>query len=708
MFKFRKKQEKNSITTLDPEQKERLDASVKQYRDQSRKEAFRATLLLGCALVIFLLVLCGGAAILFGTYTITFDLGDGSDPIYETYDLNSGAINLGIPVRSGYHFEGWTGSNGSKPNRDVTVGRGQIGNLSYTANWTDQLTVTCQDWIIDAKGNLIQEITSDVDTFLKSGDSSKDYKVVDREIQVKSGNEVDPARWGNDKSYKAYSDAYMFVGNSGKIKVTEDDIIVYRYFYPVLDVNYLLDDVRPSSLELADADIGRFDLYVDDKRVVQDASDFCSAVAYGSKYEVRMKDINIKYEYVDDGSGFGTMGNSRQNIDISFVTRQVDGEYTVTCEDWVIDANGNRIMEITDSVDNYLNAGKSAKKYAASERQITANSGDVISAATWGSDESRNAYHSDYMYVSCSDDITVTRNNMKVYRYFYPVLDINADVDGEWRSNTKPIAKFNLYVDGELVAENTYDFCQGIPAGSSYRIELTGYDDWTYVYKPGYADDTTIGKYQRTVRLNFKQRSGDSYVSIEDWVVDKDNNRIREITEEVDSYLSSENNQRNYTLQPRIIRASQGEVIDASLIGNDETRKSYSTVYDYIGSSGEILVEGNNTTIYRYFYPVLDVNGLINGKDRGNLGETVFSMFVDGKLVKYGVDDFCQGVPFGSEYEIRNLRLADGYEYIEDEENEENNLSGVMGDEYKSVRLTINSTPEEETTDEAASENSGG
>ncbi|WP_026520079.1 hypothetical protein [Butyrivibrio sp. FCS006] len=649
---------------------------------------FHVTLLLFVIVVIVLFMLIGSAVILFSTYTITLDLGDESEPMVETYNINSGAIDLGIPTREGFRFVGWTGSNGDKPSRNVTVGNGRLGNLSFTANWSDQLNVTCQDWIVDAKGTPVQEITSDIDKFLKDGKSTKNYKAQERTVQVKNGDKINPSRWGDDKAYKVYHSDYMYVGNSGEITVTEDEMVVYRYFYPVLDVNYRLDGVSPSENEIADGDVGRFDLYVDDKLVTAEAWDFCGGVPFGSKYEVVPKNTNPAYKYDEEAELSGVMGSTRNNVDISFATRQ--GEYTVRCEDWVIDEKGDRKLEITDKIDSYLSAGKSGRKYPVVNRELAASKGDVVSAADWGCDPSYNAYSEDFMYVSCSDEITVNRDNMTVYRYFYPVLDIAADVNGNQADNTKGLGRFNLYVNGKLEAEDVYDFRQGIPAQARYRVEMSGYDDWSCEYKPSVADELTMGSYARTMRLKFVPREGDSYVTIEDWLVDAHDNRIRQITDETDAYLTAGKSSKGYTLQPRIIRAQSGDVLDPALFGNDEERKSYSDVYDYVGASGETTVEGNNTVLYRYFYPVLDVNGLIDGNLKGNLGDVAtFSVYVDGRRVDSDLNDFCDGVPCGSKYEIRDIEVADGYEYVD-----EGVTAGVMGDEVTSMQLTINSIGE--------------
>lgn len=53
------------------------------------------------------------------------------------------SFTLPTPTRTGYTFTGWTGSNGTTPQKTVTINKGTRGNLSYTANWSaNQYSVT--------------------------------------------------------------------------------------------------------------------------------------------------------------------------------------------------------------------------------------------------------------------------------------------------------------------------------------------------------------------------------------------------------------------------------------------------------------------------------------------------------------------------------------------------------------------------------------
>ena len=70
------------------------------------------------------------------TYSITYNLGGGSVSGNPTsYNIESAAITLKNPTRTGYTFTGWTGNNGTTPQTSVSIPSGSTGNKSYTANW---------------------------------------------------------------------------------------------------------------------------------------------------------------------------------------------------------------------------------------------------------------------------------------------------------------------------------------------------------------------------------------------------------------------------------------------------------------------------------------------------------------------------------------------------------------------------------------------
>ena len=80
-------------------------------------------------------------------YSISYTLNGGSVSGNPTsYNVETASFTLKSPTRTEYIFTGWTGSNGSTPQTNVTISKGSTGNKSYTANWkcndTTKPTVT--------------------------------------------------------------------------------------------------------------------------------------------------------------------------------------------------------------------------------------------------------------------------------------------------------------------------------------------------------------------------------------------------------------------------------------------------------------------------------------------------------------------------------------------------------------------------------------
>ena len=77
-------------------------------------------------------------------YTITYDLAGGTADNVTTYNIESDAITLTNPTRTGYDFAGWTGTDLDDATETVTIDHGSTGDRSYTATWTasDNIALT--------------------------------------------------------------------------------------------------------------------------------------------------------------------------------------------------------------------------------------------------------------------------------------------------------------------------------------------------------------------------------------------------------------------------------------------------------------------------------------------------------------------------------------------------------------------------------------
>ena len=70
-------------------------------------------------------------------YTITYNLNGGTVTGNPTgYTIESAAITLNNPTKTGYTFAGWTGTDLAGAQMNVTIPTGSTGDRAYTATWT--------------------------------------------------------------------------------------------------------------------------------------------------------------------------------------------------------------------------------------------------------------------------------------------------------------------------------------------------------------------------------------------------------------------------------------------------------------------------------------------------------------------------------------------------------------------------------------------
>ena len=87
-----------------------------------------------------------------GYYTISYDYdgGTASNPI--SYSVTQDDFTLTAPTKEGYTFTGWTGSNGDTPQKDVTIKKGTVENLSFKANWSINYYYLDLNSVVDDNG----------------------------------------------------------------------------------------------------------------------------------------------------------------------------------------------------------------------------------------------------------------------------------------------------------------------------------------------------------------------------------------------------------------------------------------------------------------------------------------------------------------------------------------------------------------------------
>lgn len=69
------------------------------------------------------------------TYSISYDLNGGSMSEQKNNYTVEDIFTLPIPIRDGYQFDGWTGTNLTSPTKEVII-ENDIGDRNYIANWS--------------------------------------------------------------------------------------------------------------------------------------------------------------------------------------------------------------------------------------------------------------------------------------------------------------------------------------------------------------------------------------------------------------------------------------------------------------------------------------------------------------------------------------------------------------------------------------------
>ncbi len=119
------------------------------------------------------------------TYNINYTLGDNAQvgvPNPTSYTVESSTITLNNPVRSGYVFAGWSGtdidSSDGKFAQTVTIYKGSTGNRNYTANWkVEEYHITYDLNGGEAIGN-IEYYTINTPTFTLNNPTKVGYNFV--------------------------------------------------------------------------------------------------------------------------------------------------------------------------------------------------------------------------------------------------------------------------------------------------------------------------------------------------------------------------------------------------------------------------------------------------------------------------------------------------------------------------------------------------
>lgn len=245
-------------------------------------------------------------------YTISYNLNGGAVVVSNptSYNIETPTFALHNPTKLGYVFVGWTGSNGTIPQKAVSIYKGSTGNKSYKANWTAaDIGYTVNHYVMDINGNYPSTPTK---TERLSG-------FTDTSVTAKRLN------LGNGFTYPDVQ----------TVKVKADGTTVVNYYYIrnkyTLDLNGLISSVlRPNLTEEVDSQTfiaGKATVTVNGKVLATNETDFCQMVYYGSSYKITTIP-EAGYSIIGNTTIEGTMPASDKTVTIT-INANKDTKYIV-------------------------------------------------------------------------------------------------------------------------------------------------------------------------------------------------------------------------------------------------------------------------------------------------------------------------------------------------------------------------------------------
>ena len=245
-------------------------------------------------------------------YTISYNLNGGAVVVSNptSYNIETPTFALHNPTKLGYVFVGWTGSNGTIPQKAVSIYKGSTGNKSYKANWTAaDIGYTVNHYVMDINGNYPSTPTK---TERLSGFT--DTSVTAKRLSLGNGF--------------TYPDVQT-------VKVKADGTTVVNYYYIrnkyTLDLNGLISSVlRPNLTEEVDSQTfiaGKATVTVNGKVLATNETDFCQMVYYGSSYKITTVP-EAGYSIIGNTTIEGTMPASDKTVTIT-INANKDTKYIV-------------------------------------------------------------------------------------------------------------------------------------------------------------------------------------------------------------------------------------------------------------------------------------------------------------------------------------------------------------------------------------------
>lgn len=407
-------------------------------------------------------------------YTISYDLNGGTVVVSNptSYNIETPTFTLNNPVKLGYTFVGWTGSNGTTPQKSVSIYKGSTGNKSYKANFTartdTKYTVEYYQMNFDGKTYTKHEsktFTGTTDTKVASLDTLK-------------------------KTYTGFT--YAYAENADAIINGNGNTVVKLYYSRnkyTLDINSWIDSTKYDCLCYYTEDTnGNFTQYIAATAKVaingtvyaDGVKDYYNAeVYYGSDIQILVtpvtghtivNDISVDYSY--------TVSNNIASISLK------------------MPAGDKEIAPIlfTNNVNvtvNHYQMNLDGKTYTLKDIDKLAGKSNH-----WITPETRNY---EGFTSPNKQSVKISQDGTTVVKYYYTrnkyTLDLNGLINGTLRGNLVDVVKNPITgaedrhtagtavvtVNGTVVGNKVTDYCNEVYYGSSISIITTAESGYSII-----------------------------------------------------------------------------------------------------------------------------------------------------------------------------------------------------------------------------------
>lgn len=407
-------------------------------------------------------------------YTISYNLNGGAVAVSNPtgYNIETPTFTLNNPVKIGYTFVGWTGSNGTTPQKAVSIYKGSTGNRTYKANWTantgTKYTVEYYQMNLDGKTYTKHEsktFTGITDTKVASLDTLK-------------------------KTYTGFT--YAYAENADAIINGNGNTVVKLYYSRnkyTLDINSWIDSTKYDCLCYYTEDTnGNFTQYI---------AATAKVIINGTVYADGVKDYyNAEIYYGSDIQITVTPVTGHTIVDDT----SVDYSYTVSNNIASISlkmpAGDKEIAPVLFT--NNVNVTVNHYQMNLDGRTYTLKDTDNLTGKSnhWITPETR-SYEG---FTSPNKQtVKISQDGTTVVKYYYTrnkyTLDLNGLINGTLRGNLVDVVKNPITgaedrhtagtavvtVNGTVVGNKVTDYCNEVYYGSSISIIITAESGYSII-----------------------------------------------------------------------------------------------------------------------------------------------------------------------------------------------------------------------------------